>query len=332
MPNLTTEVTEIGTGLGTLPYATWEAAVANRPATLLHVTPAVWDRLEAALGDDALGRVLASSWTNGRALLHAQDGLRGRTPNRVEWKGNHKPPGYDRLPADLRIDHVYLVSCKYLSKVLWNVSPSYAIDSCLEGAGEGQQPDWYGVVAPDAYDELYAAVRSFVDGLPPRRTDLAADDRQRIKAATAGQWPEALKQPAREFSLAVARATAARWEANLPTHAARLRMLWLLLRLSSAPYFILGTTGHADLRLRVATPWDWSQAFELLAFEVGAEASQQPQVGWRALVRRRLEGDEVVVCGHLEVRWSHGRFCGSPEAKAYLDTPHGEVPGYFPLV
>lgn len=331
MPNLSTEVTEIGTGLGTLPFGTWEAAVANRPATLLHVTGPVWDRLESALGDEALGRVLAASWSNGRALLHAQDGLRGRTPNRVEWKGSHKPPGYDRLPADLRIDHVYLVSCKYLSKVLWNVSPSYAFDCCLEGPGEGQQPDWFGVVAPAAYDELYATVRAAIGDLPAQRTALTPDDRQRIKAATAGQWPPALKEPARAFSRAVAQATAARWEANLPTHASRLRMLWLLLRLSSAPYFILGTTGHADLRLRVATPWDWSQAFDLVAFEVTSAASQQPQVAWRALVRRRAEGDEVTVAGHLEVRWSHGRFCGSPEAKAYLDTPHGEVPGYFPL-
>jgi hypothetical protein len=36
----------------------------------------------------------------------------------------------------------------------------------------------------------------------------------------------------------------------------------------------------------------------------------------------------VVVEGHVEVRWSHGRFLGSPEAKVYLDTPHVHVPGY----
>ena len=38
------------------------------------------------------------------------------------------------------------------------------------------------------------------------------------------------------------------------------------------------------------------------------------------------------VGGHVEVRWSHGRFGGLPEAKVYLDTPHARVPGYFPLV
>ena len=37
------------------------------------------------------------------------------------------------------------------------------------------------------------------------------------------------------------------------------------------------------------------------------------------------------IAGHVEVRWSHGRFGGLPEAKCYLDTRHHLVPGYFPL-
>jgi hypothetical protein len=46
----------------------------------------------------------------------------------------------------------------------------------------------------------------------------------------------------------------------------------------------------------------------------------------------RVSGAERVVEGHVEGRWSHGRFQGAPEAKVYLDTPHAEVPGYHPLV
>jgi hypothetical protein len=35
--------------------------------------------------------------------------------------------------------------------------------------------------------------------------------------------------------------------------------------------------------------------------------------------------------GHVEVRWSHGRFAQPPEAKIYLDTATDEIPGYFAL-
>jgi hypothetical protein len=55
-------------------------------------------------------------------------------------------------------------------------------------------------------------------------------------------------------------------------------------------------------------------------------------IDWRAVARDRATGTDREVCGHVEIRWSHGRFCGPPEAKVYLDTPHDRVPGYFPLV
>jgi hypothetical protein len=55
-------------------------------------------------------------------------------------------------------------------------------------------------------------------------------------------------------------------------------------------------------------------------------------VAWAATVAPTGGGDDVEVLGHVEVRWSHGRFGGPPEAKVYLDTPHSKVPGYVPLV
>src|SRR3546814_17626461 len=79
------------------------------------------------------------------------------------------------------------------------------------------------------------------------------------------------------------------------------------------------------------TPWDWRQAFELKRFDVWGDDPCQPQVRWQARVRGRAEGEEHVVDGHVQVRWSHGRFEKPPEAQLYLDTPHNRVPGYLPL-
>jgi hypothetical protein len=108
-------------------------------------------------------------------------------------------------------------------------------------------------------------------------------------------------------------------------------MLWRLLRMGSAPYFVLGSSATRSLRLRIATPWDWKQLFGLVRFEVFAQEGGQPRVGWLATVRERASGQLHEVSGHVEVRWSHGRFGGLPEAKGYLDTHHHLVPGYFPL-
>ncbi len=125
--------------------------------------------------------------------------------------------------------------------------------------------------------------------------------------------------------------SAARWRGLLQNRRDQEAMLWRLLRIGSAPYFVLGTNEKASLRLRIATPWDWRQQHELRAFDVWADPAGQPVVRWNATVLTKTLERECEVSGHVEVRWSHGRFAQPPEAKVYLDTPHDSVPGYIPL-
>jgi hypothetical protein len=147
---------------------------------------------------------------------------------------------------------------------------------------------------------------------------------RKLPAPAADRWAE--------LCAAVAESSAARWRARLGDLRRDVRLLWRLLRIGDAPYFVLGADDRgASVRLRVASTWDWVQASELRSFTVGPRPAGQPEVGWAAVVRDRASGEETEVRGHVEVRWSHGRFSGCPEAKVYLDTPLAEVPGYFPL-
>lgn len=122
MPAFLTEITEITTALGTL-APSLGAALAHRPPELVGVTDEVWERLQEMHGRGNHAEAFHTAFENGRAFLAATDGLRGRPPRRAEWKGPHQPPGDDVIPADLRIDHVFLISCKYLSRVLLNPGP-----------------------------------------------------------------------------------------------------------------------------------------------------------------------------------------------------------------
>jgi hypothetical protein len=94
---------------------------------------------------------------------------------------------------------------------------------------------------------------------------------------------------------------------------------------------VLGSSAERSLRLRIATSWDWRQHFQLISIQMDPQRGGQPRVGWLAVVRDRRTYEVSEVAGHIEVRWSHGRFGGLPEAKGYLDTPHHLVPGYFAL-
>jgi len=410
MPSERTTVTELGTGLGMLGLAGVDEAVRSRSTVMRSVSPEMWEHLVELRAGGAYDAEFHAAWANGQAFLSADDGLRGRLPQLVEWKGTGRAPGDEVAPIDLRVDHVYLVSCKYLSKILFNVSPGHVFDALLaSGAGRGRRPgrdeqpgggDWYAQVAPSEYQALYAAVRrsalehpSAADGpcgepgparpvavvrepvgaapslpgldlagaetgtaaaagsrptagrarglspppatlgsLPGRAVDLTTTQREALAQWLRPGWPPEAKEAYGDLSVAVARASARRWEAAVAAGGGTGETLvWRLLRIGSAPYFVLGSSESRSLRLRIGTSWDWRQQYRLMALDVEAQRGGQPRVGWTATVRDRASHAESTVAGHIEVRWSHGRFGGPPEAKGYLDTPHHLVPGYFAL-
>ncbi len=133
MPSDRTTVTELGTGLGMLGLDGIDAAVRSRTAVMHSLSPEMWDLLDRLRVGGAYDAEFHAAWANGQAFLTATDGLRGRLPQVVEWKGTGRAPGDEVAPIDLRVDHVYLVSCKYLSKILFNVSPASIFDALLFG-------------------------------------------------------------------------------------------------------------------------------------------------------------------------------------------------------
>jgi hypothetical protein len=408
MPSDRTTVTELGTGLGMLGLADVDEAVRSRTPVMHSLSPEMWERLARLRAGGAYDAEFHAAWANGQAFLAAADGLRGRLPNVVEWKGTGRAPGDEVAPIDLRVDHVYLVSCKYLSNILFNVSPSHVFDDLLVGgpgragrAARGALPsggDWYAEVAPAEHEALYEAVRAatsrsegvtpdpgmpvrsdrppLVGGrsatavalpgldaadvrtdaatapengaagtrvasggappelwnLPPRAADLTSAQRDALGRWLRPGWPAEAKALYAALSSAVARASVGRWEEAMDAGGGTDEaMLWRLLRIGSAPYFVLGSSSARSLRLRIATSWDWRQQFRLIAVGMEAQTGGQPRVGWEAVVRDRVSNEVHEVAGHIEVRWSHGRFGGLPEAKGYLDTAHHLVPGYLTL-
>jgi hypothetical protein len=331
--DLKTAITEIVTGLGMCGADSVESALDAPPPALRNVDDATWARLRDAWSDGAHRQLFVASWMNGRAFLGARDALRGRAPLVVEWKGPHRSIGDEAVPADLRVDHVYVVSCKYLSRIVVNASPEHLFDRLLKG-GHGLRTgtDWYQEVAAAEHAALYAVVRDAVDiPLPVSVGELTTAQRRDLGHSyeRGSPWPGDGERLYAALVERVAAESARRWREALGTK--REAMLWRLLRIGSAPYFVLGASASGFMRLRIATPWDWRQQFELRKFAIEPRAGGQPMIAWEAIVRRRSDGGEMPVQGYVEIRWSHRRFGAPPEAKVHLETPHTDVPGYFAL-
>ena len=335
MADLLTEITELVTGLGMTGIDSLTVALSLRPPAMRNVSDEHWDRLNAAFLGGNHSAAFAAAWANGRAFLESPDGLRGRLPLIIEWKGSHQAPGFDFVPVDLRVDHVYLVSCKYQSKILANCSPSNLfLRRLADRTAGGVTISWYAFCAPDEYQHFYSCVRRHVGQhlLPATPDHLTSTQVQHIRKECGGTWPRRLAPLWEEFSYVVAVASAAIWIQELQTPARREEMLWRLLRLSSSNYFVLGSSSDVGaLRFRIGTPWDWRQNFRMQNFHITPLAAGQPKVSWSAQLLETTTGRPREVRGHVEIRWAHGRF-SSVEAKIYLDSPHDDVPGYFPLV
>lgn len=327
-----TLVTELATALGTLPYPDLPTALASR-SPVLHIEKSAWDRLGRLHGLGAYQRDFLSAYGNGNAFALADDGLAGRPPRIVEWTGGRRPSGDEVAPIDLRIDHVYLISCKYLSANIANPSPARLFDGLLATTGTWDRTDWYQTVAPDEYQDLYTVCRAAtgLGDLPDSATELTGLDRDRLRhALTSREYPRQAQGAYQQLCAAVSTRSAERWVRGLATIDPE-RMLWRLLRIGSAPYYLLGAHGTSNLRLRVDTPWDWHHTYQLKRLAIVAAHAGQPRVDWSARYAVRASGDVRTVEGHVEIRWSHGRFSQPPEAKIYLDTAVDQVPGYNPL-
>jgi hypothetical protein len=330
MPSDRTFVTEVGTGLGMVGYDDVSVAIALRPPVLTNLTEEDWERLGALWCSGSYRDEFASSFRNGRAFLSAVDALNGRRPRIIEWTGGRRPPGDEVVPSDLRVDHVYLVSCKYLSRILHNPSPARLVEGLLAQDPDLDLRDWYQRVAPAEHQELYqACLPAHGPGFPAHVTDLRTDQRRELAVTLRAGWPEQAGAVYDRLCRIVAEQTATAWRSRIGDRSET--MLWRLLRIGSAPYFILGSGAGGSTRLRIDTPWDWRQAFRLRSFEVFPQEGGQPRVGWAARYETRRTSEERTVEGHVEIRWSHGRFSQPPEAKVYLDSALEDVPGYHPL-
>lgn len=333
MADLKTTVTELITGLGMTGHDDLEIALKEEPASMVSVSPEQWTLLRNAYEGGALKHEFVSAFENGRAFFRASDGLRERIPQLIEWKGAQKSAGDEVLPIDLRIDHVFLISCKYLSKILHNASPQRVFEHALRNTRFDGSVDWFDHVAHDEYKTLYELTlkECEIEGISQQPCDLSMPERKLLKEASPKSWSTDVEQAYKAMCVAVSNRSAEKLQHLLKLKSEQEAILRRLLRFGQAPYFVLGNTAKDSLRVRVATPWDWQQQFELRKFEVEPREGGQPMVTWRATVRGRQTAAETTVEGHIEIRWSHGRFGGKPEAKVYLDTPHVEVPGYFPL-
>jgi hypothetical protein len=318
-----------------LGYQDIQRALEVRPRHIAHVDEPVFERLDNAWESGAYASDFAIAWDNGCAFARSDLGLRGRPPWALEWKGHHKPASkaIETIPADLRVDHVYLVSCKYRSRILHNAGPVALFEHLLAPSGPVTRLDWFEHIAGDAFRPVWEPVHQHA-GLPPTVTPGTSTraQRERLRKSLLDQPIDTASPEYQAFVVATSENSASYWRARLTAPQLRNEMYWRMLRMQAAPYYVLGARHDGTpLRYRVDTPWDFNRRYTVQHFEVTPGRRGQPSVDWRAAIRDHIDGLDRAVGGHVEIRWAHGKLNLAPEAKVYLDTDPTQVAGYEPL-
>ncbi len=336
MSNDRTKITELATALGMTKYPTLKEACQNRPEEI-KIDANIWSDLDKIIDEGEFAQYAQKAFDNGKYFKRHPDGLLDQTVRRIEWTANQKNPGDENIPSDIIVNRTIYISCKYKSNLLHNVAPARIFANALVPQSSKKKLNWYEHVAREEHNLFCKKSISFFDlaNMPDTPDQLIDTQKERLQKCFKpyrSRLPPPLKESYQELISKVSSVSSNKWKEAFNNLDKPVRMLWRLLRIYTATYFILGSNDKNDLRIRVCTPWEWNKKFRLQSFDIFPAGKGQPQVNWKAQCLDKKNKSSHEINGIVEIRWSHGKFCGSPEAKVQLKTQHEQVPGYYPLI
>ena len=250
---------------------------------------------------------------------------------KIEWKGPSRLAHSVISSQDILVNNIP-ISVKVESNVVYNLSPKNMFVAIPSGflpkpdVGE----NWYIETAYDSFNRLYLTLKDalgFSYGTVLEFEEKASkDERKRIqkfldsnrKNDICDDFMNAYIEMCRE----VARKSAEIFNDNialsLKEHPKALHevLARIFLRLNGIPYLLVCVEKDVSL-LWVPDLTTFLRQYKI--FDVTARADDTRKQSVVNILLRYRDKDKNLrdLSYHVEIRWSHGKFCGNPEAKLY---------------
>lgn len=263
-----------------------------------------------------------------------------REINHLEWCGPERQAATTSAAKDLLAANTP-ISVKAKSNLVLNASPFNVFRAIPQGTVPAQQSDnWYVETDVAGFQALYDVVRHIVlddvtlDHLPQKvvefEQEASRSDRRTVQSIIK-QLPPADKKRFNKQYVAmcheVARVSARIFNQNIET--ARQSNAWSAIleqivkyffRLDATEYILAGIDGTTEFAVIVPDLTRWKQTWRVKSIEAQPNLKRQQSVvnllvGYESKKGRQSQTAKF----HVEIRWSHGKFCGAPEAKLYKD-------------
>ncbi|HQF63555.1 MAG TPA: hypothetical protein PLT26_13725 [Anaerolineaceae bacterium] len=339
MPTAKTECTELSVGFGLLGVDP-KTISAEQAATLFSNSLSATKLSNYLVEYENQPRLYAQFIDIGRRLR--SDYPLFRNLSALTWTGPQQQAATTSASRDLLAANVP-ISVKNESNVVLNPSPYNIFITIPSGSMPASHAEnWYAKTDPQGIQELYAFVqnRSHL-ALPPtvdefERT-IARDDRDALQdfiKTLKGEAKTEFTRRYRQMCLNVSSASAKLFNSNFEAAlASNIRSSVLeniikqFYRVNAVPYILVGLDKHHPFALRIPDITEWKQKWKIAALTASPDLTRgQSVVDICMTIEERPSKNRQLMRFHVEIRWSHGKFCGNPEGKLYKKFPWSTVP------
>lgn len=258
----------------------------------------------------------------------------------LQWRGARQRSKTTSGAQDLLVANTQ-ISLKAESNIVNNFSPAHLFISIPQGSSAPDRSEnWYLKTDPDGFQELYDSTKeirldrfpaSFPSSVKEFERIASRNDRKELAKGIdklEGEARDAFEIARIKMCRMVAIVSAQIFNEYLKVSLSSSsknsiidKIIKDLYRLDSVEYIVAGVSDGKEFAAGVPSIDDFRQEWEIRSIKAVADLSRKQSVVNIFVTYRNKEDKTAEYTNkfHVEIRWSHGKFCGSPEAKLYKD-------------
>ena len=97
-------------------------------------------------------------------------------------------------------------------------------------------------------------------------------------------------------------------------------------KINGVSYYLIGSEKNKPFVVGLPPSSKWVKKYEFLNIEAISRKAGQPEVNLNFSFKNKETGEIYNIPLKIEIRWSHGKFCGNPEAKVYKQWSYAKLP------
>lgn len=288
-------------------------------------------------------RLLDRMWNVGSRVRPYMETRVKISPGSTTWEGGRRQSSSVMVSRDFTFSSVQSVSVKAGSDVVFNRSPRVMIIDLPSGNDPlTRSENWYLEVARSEYQALYKYFNPTSFGLPD---DVGiyqkrGHDRKMFRKHVTPLFKNDPKAQDlyNRLCKAVSKESANRFNVNIRklfnTRGGLNRLRSFCehcFRINSTPYILAGIDGRQEFAVELPNSTDWNANYQIRNIEAFPRPDRgQPEIG--LTIALRTEENPFNFNFRIEIRWSHGKFCGNPEGKLYKEFAYNDLPWVYKII